>query len=168
MLSNLLVSVLNTLTTTPWWVWAILCYVIFIGIKSTRDRIVYLPKLFILPVISLGLKYEIFTSGDGGLLIVYFSCMLLSFVAGFFLGLKAKVQILRTIKSVKLLGSYRMVGLLSSYFCIKYALGFLQATDPGLAFRYMALDTAITALLSGYLLGKAVAYTWLLYRGHKT
>jgi hypothetical protein len=153
----------NAITGSPWWVWAILCYVIFIGIKSRRDRFVYLPKLFILPVIFLALKYQIFTSGNGMLPLIYFLFMLLSFIPAFFLGLQAKVQIIRSTNSVKLPGNYRMICLLLSYFCIKYVLGFLQATDLGLASRYLMLDIAITALFSGYLLGKAAAYAWRIF-----
>lgn len=155
---------LHSITGAPWWVWAILCYVIFVGIKSTRDRVVYLPKLFIMPAIFLALKYKIFSSGNGRLLLVYFSFMLLSFIAAFLLAIKSKVKIIKSTKSVKLPGNYCMICLLLSYFSIRYMLGFLQVTDLELAPRYLMFDTAITALFSGYLLGKAVVYTWRLHR----
>ena len=56
----------------PYWTWVILVYLIFIGIKAMQKRVVYLPKLFIVPIVLTALKYKVFLSGDSYILAIYF------------------------------------------------------------------------------------------------
>ncbi len=41
---------------TPVYVWAILIYLVFVGIKAINTRIVYLPKVFIIPLVLMAVK----------------------------------------------------------------------------------------------------------------
>ena len=41
----------KTILGTPWWAWSVLLYLLFIGTKALQTRVVYLPKLFIIPVV---------------------------------------------------------------------------------------------------------------------
>ena len=44
-------SILDILTHTPWWAWALLAFVLFLGWQATRDRTVVLWRVLILPAV---------------------------------------------------------------------------------------------------------------------
>jgi hypothetical protein len=43
-------QLLKIISGTPKWVWFVFGYLIFIGIRATGTRIVYIPKLSIIPL----------------------------------------------------------------------------------------------------------------------
>ena len=51
---------IKIITNTPVWVWGALCYLLFVGLKAMRTRIFLLPKLFVMPIVFLGLRYKLF------------------------------------------------------------------------------------------------------------
>lgn len=40
-------NIIKIIATTPLYVWAILAYLLFVGIKAMRNHIVYLPKFLL-------------------------------------------------------------------------------------------------------------------------
>lgn len=74
---NLLLSIVKVISSAPPWVWVVLRYLIFIGISAIKPRSVYIPNLFIIPVILSGLKYKIFMDGTLSVWIGYFICLFL-------------------------------------------------------------------------------------------
>ncbi len=148
---------LKAINGTPIRVMIIFAYVIFIGIKSMRDRIVYLPKLFIIPAIFIGMKYKIFNLENPLILLYYLLTLLSGFSIGYLLGMKAKIEFLKNIKSVKLPGNYYTIFIILSFFSIKYFFGYIDATNSELAIKYYPLDICVSALYSGYFLGRAIS-----------
>ena len=57
---HLLPQLLKIISDTPTWIWFVFGYLIFIGIRATDNRIVYIPKLFIIPLVLSRLKYKVF------------------------------------------------------------------------------------------------------------
>jgi hypothetical protein len=55
---------LQIIKGTPLYVWVILVYLLFVGTKSIKTRVIYLPKLFIVPLILLAIKYKTLLSKD--------------------------------------------------------------------------------------------------------
>ncbi|NGX37998.1 MAG: hypothetical protein K1000chlam2_01167, partial [Chlamydiae bacterium] len=43
--------VINALTGTPWWVYLLFVYFLYVGIKSLKPRVISLKKILILPLI---------------------------------------------------------------------------------------------------------------------
>ena len=158
MTSDNLFKFIEIIMGTPWWVWAILAYLIFVGIKSTHNRILSLPKLFIIPAVLVGSKYKIF--GTEALYMAYLPCMFVGAGIGFLSGFKTPIKILKHTKSVELHGDYQTLILLFLFFSIKYVFGFLQETAPESMMQYSIFETAISALFSGYFLGRATSYLW--------
>ncbi|MCL4229544.1 hypothetical protein KJZ61_02545 [Candidatus Dependentiae bacterium] len=152
-------NVFNTIRETPLWVWGILAYLIIIGIKATRERIVYLPQLFIIPLIFIGLKYKSFFTGYHSLIIIAIIALLIGCGLGYVLGLKTKVAIIKEKLSVQIPGTYTTLILFLVYFAIQYAFGYLCATVAILPFTLLATKSIIDSLFSGYFLGRALAYT---------
>lgn len=151
---------LHSIKNTPPYVWLILAYLLFIGIKSLRTHIVYLPKLFLLPVIMLALKYKTFLSTTN------FSphlSLLLSAIASFGIHLRKKIRIIKELRAIELPGSPLTLIIVLSFFSIKYIFGFLNATHHELILSYAHLETIISMLFSGYLLGRSACFFYRYY-----
>ncbi len=53
-----MLSILKIVSGAPIWVWPLLAYLIFVGIRMSKQRIVYIPALFIVPAIFIALKLK--------------------------------------------------------------------------------------------------------------
>jgi hypothetical protein len=154
-------AIISTLAGTPLWVWAVLCYLIYVGIKARHTRVVFIPKLFIIPSILLFMKYKIFLSEHAPL---YISFIFLGLFIGFILSLKAPMKIFQKTISVELPGSAVTLVLLLSFFAVKYTFGYLHSAMPEVAEHYKFIDLAISGTFTGYFLGQQLCF---LYRWHK-
>jgi len=151
---------IQVIVSAPLYVWCILVYILFIGIWAMHERVVYLPKLFIITIVLTLLKYKIFIYGNSTIVLTYLLFLILGCI-GFFLCQKTQIKILKDSKSVELPKNYYTIFILSSFFGIKYILGYLQANELEITSRYLIFDTSISALFSGYFFGRAIA---CLYR----
>ena len=151
-------SLMHTITGTPLWVWGVFAYLVYVGFKSTRVRVVPISKLFIMPAILFGIKYKTFLSGDMLLILCYFISLAMGVGIGFYLALQTKVAIHKSSKSIELPGEHSTCILLLSFFCLKYAFGYVQSTTPEVPVQYLMLETSISAIFSGYFLGRSLNY----------
>src|SRR5690606_1156448 len=121
-----------------------------------KPSTVYLPKLFIIPLILLALQCETFFSQDVTALVLV---IVLGTVLSFFIHSRYKVEIITQSKSVKLPGSYLNLFVLLSIFSVKYFFGYTNATESDLANTYALLEMIMNGLFFGYFLGQAICYT---------
>lgn len=77
---------------TPLYVWAILCYLLFVGIKSIKTRVIYLPKLFIIPLILLAIKYKTLLSDDA---LVFCLVIMGGSIASFFINTGNTLKVIK-------------------------------------------------------------------------
>ena len=150
--------IINAVSGAPWWVWFVLCYICFVGIRAIKSRTVPIPRLFIIPVVFILLKSKAFSIEHPATLFIYIAWLLGGCVIGFYFASKTKIKVFKKTKSVELPGSYQTLLLAMSFFIMKFIFGFLQAVDPDLAAKYLGLDVRFNGLLSGYLLGRSLSY----------
>lgn len=161
---NLLEFVKNAISGTPWWVWVIFIYLLLVGLKATRNRVIYLPKLYIIPIILIGLQYETFLSGKFFNVTLYLSLLCIGLGVGILSVLKAPIKTFKDLKSIELPGSYSTLIILLLFFSVKYIFGYLQATNPILYNQNEFLEIAINAAFSGFFLGRTLNYTYRFYK----
>lgn len=154
--SHVLLRFLTIIKGTPLWVWAILCYLLFIGIKSIKTNIIHLPKLFIIPLILLAMKYKTFLSDDA---LVFCLTITGGIIAGFFINKGSAIKIMRKEGTVEVPGSYGTLTMLLSFFIVKYYFGYLRSADADLFLKYSIIETMISGVFSGYFIGRALSYT---------
>jgi hypothetical protein len=147
---------LNLIKGTPFYVWIILLYLLYVGIKSLNSRIVYLPKLFIIPLVLLAIKYKTFLSQDVN---IFIFAIVLSAIISFLGHASSKINIIKNLKSVELPGGYLTLVILVSFFLVKYYFGYLKSVEPDLAIKYSFIENMISGFFSGYFIGRAVCYT---------
>lgn len=150
-------SILKIIAGTPIWVWGVFAYLIFVGIKASKQRVVYIPKLFIIPVILSALKYKIFLSASFSVYLSYFACLALGMMIGFKIAQGQKFETLNNLQ-VKLPGDYSTISILMTFFVIKYIFGYINAINHELYQDLSILELSASGIFSGYFLGKASFY----------
>lgn len=148
---------LKILKSTPFYVWMVLAYLLFVGIKSLKTRLVYFPQLFVLPLTLLGIKYKTFLSQGA---IPFIVVILLTTLVSFFVHAGAKIKVIKNLKSVELPGSYLTLVILIAFFAVKYYFGYLNFTEPSLGLKYALVENILSGIFSGYPLGKAIRYIY--------
>ncbi len=152
-----MIEILNIIAATPFWVWLLLIYLLFVGIRSSRQRVIYLPKLFIAPLIFLGIKYKAFLSQDS---IWFCLAILVGITIGFLSYMKSTIEVISDSMSVKIPGSYSTLLIFIIFFLLKYYFGYLESANKDLATKYLLFEVVISGLFSGYFLGKAIFFSY--------
>jgi uncharacterized protein YneF (UPF0154 family) len=157
---NTVSSLASIVSGTPLWVWGILAYLLYVGIKSTKDHVVSLPKLFIIPLIMIGMKYKLFL--HSGILIIstYILSLLLGVIIGFFLNKSLSFKFIKDVSAIILPGSYYTIMILLSFFSVKYIFGYLSVVAPGLATKYFVIENFLSGIFTGYFFGRAFAFIY--------
>lgn len=142
---------------TPLYVWAILCYLLFVGIKSIKTRVIYLPKLFIIPLTWLAINYKTLLSDNA---LIFCLVIMGGSIASFFINKGNTIKIIKKECSIEVPGGYGTLIVLLSFFLVKYYFGYLKSTDPDLFLKYSIIEIIISGLFSGYFIGRPLAFTY--------
>ncbi len=153
----------NSLTNMPLWVWAILAFFVDIGLKSMHQHVVYIPRLFLIPVIMIILKYQdVVSTHLAAILAVLF--LLVGSMIGAFFARQGLVTFDKKAWTVKLPGSYVTFTFLAFFFSIKLLFEYLEKIDQGAAEKYFLADAVISSLFAGYFLGRACFFAYKFYK----
>jgi len=155
----MITKIQKIITGTPTWVWFAFAYLLYIGIVATKRRVVFLPQLFIIPVIMLGIKYKMLLQAPPSFLIIYIFCYLVAACIGYFIARDEPIKITKGSILVELPGNKQTLILLILFFCVQYIFGYLDSTNPALACDLYILKMAVNGTIPGYFLGKTVNYT---------
>ncbi len=148
----------NILLQTPHWVFGIFIYLFIIGIRSTKDRVVKIHLLFIVPVVFMVQKYRALSPYDASVFFTYIFTLLVFLRVGFSRAKRIHIKWIDQ-THIKLPGSYEFLILILIFFCAKYYFGYQQATNlKNYSECLIFYDVMITAAFSGYLLGKNINY----------
>lgn len=153
----MLTQFFDIIVGTPFWVWLIFFYLLYVGFKNLQLHIIYVPKLFIVPLIFLAIQYEVFLSESAP---IFFLVLLLSTSLSFLAHIKVPIFAIKESTCIKIPGHYSILLILISFFFVKYFFGYLQDTNPALADKYALLDIIISSALSGFFLGRAICYSY--------
>lgn len=151
-------AILSILTGTPWWVFVIFGYVLFIGLKATRPHTVPLMRLFILPIIfNIWSLVNFITSTYAPVfqLALWLGMLLLGLAIGYFIHSKRTIVVDHTAMTVHLPGSWIPLILIMSIFIVKYYFGYACSTASSQAecAAYRLYSSYFSAFASGILLG---------------
>ncbi len=144
---------LGILEETPWWVYLLFIYLVFMGIKALSPRFVPIKKLIILPAVftvwgALGLQW-----GLGTLLF-----WLIALAAGCGLGWisvrRWKIRFDRRRDALHLPGSPSTLILALLFFSVKYFFGYYSATQPEIPDGMRLAQAAVSGLLAGMFIGR--------------
>lgn len=160
---------IQILTHTPLYVWAILAFLVWRGVTEMRDRELAPQRLFILPLVMLALSFQDIAvrlgAGVAVLTVWSVGCAL----AGLLTWRMARPFIMaaREPGRVRVRGSRLPLVLMMTIFAVKYATGVALAVQPQLA-QQVAPALAIGALygiFNGVFLGRLARDTAALRAG---
>jgi hypothetical protein len=160
--------ILQIIAGTPVWVWVLLAFLSFLGVRALRPATAPLWRIAILPTIF-------FVWGLYNLVTLYGPTpqralpWLAALACGTFIGmLVASRQPIRADKKLRLVrtsGGPLTLVLILLIFSIKYVFGFLHAMRPG-AFadaRFWLTELGVSGVLAGMFIGRFVGL-WHQYR----
>ena len=148
---------------TPWWVYLLLCYLIAVGIKASKVRIIPLWKAFVLPTIFLSMSIQTLTTIETiehlsiGSWIV---AMLVGSSFGWWQVQRLDIKIDKKRSLIQIPGSWDTLVVILIIFIAKYYFGYEKATNPVLVTQ---LNFKISVLVlsggcTGLFLGKLCCY----------
>ena len=158
-----MIQILTIITGTPLWVWPLLAVLIARGVRALRPSTIHLYKLFIMPVVLLGVSL-------GGLLRSctiqpYFLSiwLLMALLGGLFVWLvikKQKILVDRKKRLLRVPGSIVTLLIILGVFGVRYYFGYLNAIRPDLVCNphFIHARFAIAGFMAGILLGRLGIY----------
>lgn len=148
---------------TPTWVYALFCYLTYLGIKSTERRVVPFKQVFILPIVfTLWSFHTLVTKFP---LTVYTTTLWsFSILAGYYLGWhlnrSCSIQADKIKRLIALPGSLTPLISFLVIFAAKYYFGYTFATDPESAHSILYYGTyiALSGGVTGTFIGKLLSF----------
>ena len=154
-------SLIKIFSGVPIWVWAILAYLIYVGLQALKPRLIGLQRLIVMPLILIAAKFRMFSEPKAW---IYFAFFIGSALIGFLVIRKADIKIYKDRKKILTPGSPLILLILISIFFTRFYAGYLQATNPEAFLRYLPIDLGISGLLSGYFSGQRFCYLFRYYK----
>jgi hypothetical protein len=140
------------IANTPWWVWALLAFLIYRGMIASVDREIPLRRTFIIPLVMLALSLQGIASGFGaspGAALGWLASMLAVSLLTWHFSSDDKLAALPQRGAIFQPGSWTPLLLMMAIFITKYVVAVLLAIHP--AYRHDALfAVAICALYGAF------------------
>lgn len=159
-------SIQQIIIGTPWWVYALFIYLIWIGIIASKTRVVSLKKLFIVPIIFGFISiHTLVTSFQMSALTIttWSGAIVLGTLLGWIQIHRYTLKIDKIHHLVQVPGTWSTLIFILIIFATKYYFGYELAVDPKLAeqslFEFSML--AISGVFTGLFIGRLICY---LYR----
>ena len=147
---------LEILNRTPYWAYLIFFYVLKNGIQALKDNEVTIIRLFIFPIIFIGLQIASFHTTINCL--IYLVSLGVGYKIGYWLAPNTKGKVDSIKKTVYLKGTPYTLIIEMIIFSIQYCFGCMQSVYPDIALQYLNLKLLVSGLITGLLLGKAIFY----------
>lgn len=156
---------IEILTRTPLWVFALFFIVLGTGYVQSKDRVIGRGKVMALPIIFVGLSISgVFTAFGVSYpgIATWLVGMLVAILLGLALGAPRAVAYVAKSRSFAVPGSWVPLTLMMAVFFVKYAVGVLLTLDPS-----AAASTAIvtgTGFCYGFLSGMFLTRAIVIWR----
>ena len=135
-------QVVYILKSTPFYVYLLFIYLMFIGIKATKPRVVLYPiKLFITPLVFLALFIEQLNRIEDFLLV--FVLITISIFINLKLFTPPPVQMDNNTLIIP--GSQKPLLVIIAIFSIKYLFGYMRTVKPQLPQQYQIIELIISS-----------------------
>jgi hypothetical protein len=151
------------ITGTPWWVWILIAYLLFIGLKSTQTNTVSIKKLCIIPVLFVGLSiHSLITVLHPTVLTI--GVWVISLIVGSLIGWLMVYRLHPAIDKkhglIRVPGTWVTFALIVIIFTFKYYLGYTVDMHPEYfdIQGYAEAMTAISAICSGLFVGRLLYF----------
>ncbi len=151
--------IVKIFTGPPLWIYPLFGYLFSMAIQALKPRVVFLPRLFVIPCIFTSMKLPFFKTATSLELIAYFSFMATGIFTAYLSLSNFKIQAVPQPRwSAIFQGSSRMLILVTTVFVIQYSFGALMGIRPDIATQYLLQKYCIDGLISGFFFGQAITF----------
>lgn len=153
----------QTVIHTPWWVYLLLVYLIIVGLKASKSRIIPFWKIFVLPTIFLSISIQNLTTIEN---IEYLSisswivAMLVGSLFGWWQVKRLDIKIDKKGSLIQIPGSWDTLLVIIIIFIAKYYFGYEKATNPVLVaqLNFKVSMLVLSGVCTGLFLGRLFGY----------
>ena len=156
-------KIISIITRTPWWVWILLAFLLYRGIKALKSSIAPVYTLFILPTIFVGLSCQRLLSNTNALFItlpIWIGAILVGSFGGWLISKRAPIAADKKNRLIKRRGTKITLTLIVLIFGIRYYFGYSMAVNPELIqyLPFLITNLALSGLMSGIALGSSLCF----------
>lgn len=155
-----MIDIIEMLKGTPWWVYVLFIYLLGVGIEALKTHTVPIYRLFIFPVIFFvwGFYSLMQKCGNSFDFFIWIFSLCAGIGIGWLLFRHLILKIDRQNSLVTFAGSYSLLILIVTIFCVKYFFGFMHATS---LFSYAAdviqkAEIIVSGVITGIFIGRVV------------
>ncbi|HZX84721.1 MAG TPA: hypothetical protein VFF19_14225 [Reyranella sp.] len=138
---------------TPLWVWPLLLFVLWLGWRGLKPRVISPARLAILPLIGLGTSLAgVAQSLQPGLALAGWAvALLVAFPLGWTIGMRRAVRLRPEDGQLEVAGGWFALGFGISIFAVRYTLGVLSGVMPGLRLEplWIVLSGSVGGIVTG-------------------
>lgn len=146
------------LSNTPLWVWAILAFLIYRGIRAAADREIPFGRLFIIPLAMLGLSLQGIVSAFGAgmaIALIWLAFLSAAALLAWCLFDQAKMVVHFDRGAIFQYGSWMPLALMMGIFFTKYGVAVMLVLNPQYAQHaaFAAATCALYGVFNGIFIG---------------
>ncbi len=159
------------LSGTPVWVWVLMAYGFFMGIRAFRQREVFLPLMAIMPALFLFLSVPSLVAiiADVPMIgLAWFFSMVAGILLGWFFLAPDPLSIDKSHIRIVVPGTWSSLVLFVTIFAIKYVYNVVRAINPVLAAQpgFLLAVFGLSGVSTGIVIGRTAKY-FGAYLGHE-
>ena len=149
----------GALIGTPWWVYLLFVYFLYVGIKGLKSRVISLKKILILPlVLFIWSLYGLIAKFHGVVeIFIWAFFIVIGYGIGTNLVKRLKIRADKKKLLVRLPGSQVTLFLVLTIFILKYFFGYYYATHPEVSLHVHIADLIVSGTISGIFIGRMVS-----------
>jgi hypothetical protein len=162
----MLVEIWQIAIHTPVWVYLILIYLIVVGVKASKTRVVKLQRIFVIPailaVMSVHSLMTTITLVDYLIVSSWIIAMLIGILLGWWQVKRLDIQIDKKRLLIQIPGTWSTMYILITIFVTKYYFGYEKATNPILMeqLEFNVSMLAVSGVCTGLFIGRLIAYLY--------
>ncbi|HSW73001.1 MAG TPA: DUF6622 family protein [Chlamydiales bacterium] len=148
---------LKIITSAPFYVWPLLAYLVFIGIKSRKTQVLPLKVLFIMPIVFTVWSFYSFTAryNSMGIGLLWALCIGVGSAIGSGIVQRMALRFDKENKLVEMPGSLLTLILSLSIFITKFGLGMAYSMNPEWIGKLLFFEFS-TTIITGVFIGRLV------------
>lgn len=157
-------TVIEALQGTPWWVYLIFLYLLWIGIKASKTRVVSLKKMFIAPVLFFIWSIYNYTNSPSKIGICIIGIVVGGCV-GWVINKRLRVRVEKDEGTMTIPGTWTTLILVMVIFAVKYYINYSYAVAPKAKMdpAFYVPDLVISGFITGMFAGR-IAALWQKFR----
>jgi hypothetical protein len=162
----MLVEIWQIAIHTPVWVYLLLIYLIVVGVKASKTRVVKLQRIFTIPailaVMSVHTLMTTITLVDYLIVSSWIIAMLIGILLGWWQVKRLDIQIDKKRLLIQIPGTWSTMYILLTIFVAKYYFGYEKATNPILMeqLEFNVSMLAVSGVCTGLFIGRLIAYLY--------